>query len=40
MIGARAGSADLIKPTVRVMVWGALAIAITAGIDAIFGTAV
>jgi vacuolar iron transporter family protein len=37
--GARAGGADVIKPTVRVMFWGALAMAITAGIGAIFGIA-
>lgn len=40
MIGAKAGGADPVKPTVRVMFWGALAMAITAGIGAIFGIAV
>jgi len=39
MIGARAGGADLLKPTIRVTFWGALAMAVTAGIGAIFGTA-
>jgi len=38
MIGARAGGADILKPTIRVTFWGALAMAITAGIGAIFGT--
>lgn len=35
--GARAGGADPWRPTVRVLFWGALAMAITAGIGAIFG---
>ncbi|MCX5496742.1 VIT family protein [Kaistia dalseonensis] len=39
-IGAKAGGADIVKATVRVTFWGALAMAITAGIGAIFGTAV
>ena len=38
MIGARAGGADILKPTIRVTFWGALAMAVTAGIGAIFGT--
>jgi vacuolar iron transporter family protein len=37
-VGARAGGANMIKATVRVVFWGALAMAITAGIGAIFGT--
>jgi len=37
MIGARAGGADILKPTIRVTFWGALAMAVTAGIGAIFG---
>jgi VIT1/CCC1 family predicted Fe2+/Mn2+ transporter len=40
MIGARAGGADILKPTVRVTFWGALAMALTAGIGAIVGKAV
>jgi VIT1/CCC1 family predicted Fe2+/Mn2+ transporter len=35
-LGAKAGGADVLKPTVRVMFWGALAMALTAGIGAIF----
>jgi VIT1/CCC1 family predicted Fe2+/Mn2+ transporter len=38
MIGARTGGADILKPTIRVTFWGALAMAVTAGIGAIFGT--
>jgi len=38
MIGAKAGGADILKPTIRVTFWGALAMAVTAGIGAIFGT--
>jgi VIT1/CCC1 family predicted Fe2+/Mn2+ transporter len=37
-IGARAGGANIIKPTIRVTFWGALAMGVTAGIGAIFGT--
>ena len=39
-IGARAGGADVVKATVRVTFWGALAMALTAGIGALVGTAV
>jgi VIT1/CCC1 family predicted Fe2+/Mn2+ transporter len=39
-IGAKAGGADIMKATIRVTFWGALAMAITAGIGALFGTAV
>lgn len=39
-IGARAGGASVLKATARVTFWGALAMALTAGIGAIFGTAV
>jgi len=39
-IGARAGGADVMRATIRVTFWGALAMAITAGIGAVFGTAV
>jgi vacuolar iron transporter family protein len=38
MIGAKAGGANIVKPTVRVTFWGALAMGVTAGIGAIFGT--
>ncbi|MFG1464546.1 VIT family protein [Xanthobacter sp. DSM 24535] len=38
MIGARAGGADILKPTIRVTFWGALAMAVTTAIGAIFGT--
>ena len=39
-IGARAGGANVLKATARVTFWGALAMGLTAGIGAIFGTAV
>jgi vacuolar iron transporter family protein len=39
-LGARAGGADVVKPIARVTFWGALAMAITAGIGALVGTAV
>jgi VIT1/CCC1 family predicted Fe2+/Mn2+ transporter len=39
-IGAKAGGADVIKATIRVTFWGALAMALTAGIGYIFGTQV
>ena len=38
--GAAAGGASPWKPTVRVVFWGALAMAITAAIGALFGTVV
>lgn len=38
-IGAKAGGANILKATIRVTFWGALAMALTAGIGAIFGTA-
>jgi VIT1/CCC1 family predicted Fe2+/Mn2+ transporter len=37
MVGAKAGGADVIKPMIRVTFWGALAMAMTTGIGAIFG---
>ncbi len=40
MIGARVGGARLLVPTIRVMFWGALAMALTTGIGALFGTVV
>lgn len=39
-LGARTGGAAVLKPVVRVTFWGALAMAITAGIGAIVGTVV
>jgi VIT1/CCC1 family predicted Fe2+/Mn2+ transporter len=40
MIGAKIGGADILKPTLRVTFWGALAMAVTAGIGALFGKVV
>ena len=40
MIGAKAGGAGVLRPTVRVMFWGALAMALTTGIGALFGKVV
>ncbi|GAC1307274.1 MAG: VIT family protein [Vulcanimicrobiaceae bacterium] len=39
-IGARTGGADVAKAALRVTFWGALAMAVTAGIGAFFGTRV
>lgn len=39
-IGAKAGRADVVKASVRVTFWGAFAMALTAGIGALVGTAV
>lgn len=39
-IGAKAGGANIFRATARVMFWGALAMALTAGIGKIFGTVV
>ena len=36
-LGGKAGGADLLKPAVRVTFWGAFAMALTAGIGAVFG---
>lgn len=38
-VGAMAGGANVPKATVRVTVWGALAMALTAGIEVLFGAA-
>jgi vacuolar iron transporter family protein len=35
--GARAGGAPLLKPVMRVVFWGAMALAVTAGVGAVFG---
>src|SRR5476651_2155178 len=37
-IGARAGGANILRATLRVTFWGALAMALTAGIGKVFGT--
>jgi VIT1/CCC1 family predicted Fe2+/Mn2+ transporter len=37
-IGARAGGAGILRPTLRVTFWGAVAMALTAGVGALFGT--
>ena len=39
-IGAKAGGANILRATLRVTFWGALAMALTAGIGALFGTVV
>ncbi|MDP9759181.1 MULTISPECIES: VIT1/CCC1 transporter family protein [Agrobacterium] len=39
-IGAKGGGADVMKATIRVTFWGAFAMALTAGIGALVGTAV
>ena len=39
-IGAKTGGANVLKATARVTFWGALAMALTAGIGALVGTAV
>lgn len=40
VLAARAGDAPVLKSTVRVTFWGALAMALTAGVGALFGTTV
>ena len=39
-IGAKAGGADVLRATLRVTFWGALAMAVTAGVGALFGAVV
>jgi VIT1/CCC1 family predicted Fe2+/Mn2+ transporter len=39
-LGARAGGAGILKPTLRVAFWGALAMALTACVGALVGKAV
>jgi len=39
-VGARAGGANVVRATARVTFWGALAMALTAGIGKLFGTVV
>jgi VIT1/CCC1 family predicted Fe2+/Mn2+ transporter len=40
MAGAKVGGAGILKPTLRVVFWGALAMAATTGIGALFGQVV
>ena len=40
MIGAKAGGAGILRPTIRVVFWGALAMGLTTGIGALIGKAV
>ena len=40
VLGARAGGANVLQPTIRVTFWGALAMALTTGIGAVFGKVV
>jgi VIT1/CCC1 family predicted Fe2+/Mn2+ transporter len=39
-IAAKAGGAEVVRATARVTFWGAIAMAATAGIGALFGTVV
>jgi VIT1/CCC1 family predicted Fe2+/Mn2+ transporter len=39
-LGARTGGAPLLRGTLRVLIWGALAMAVTAGVGAAFGTVI
>ena len=39
-LGAKVGGAGLVRPTLRVLVWGAIAMAITAGVGRLFGAVV
>lgn len=39
-LGARVGGAPILRGTLRVIFWGALAMAITAGVGSLFGTSV
>jgi VIT1/CCC1 family predicted Fe2+/Mn2+ transporter len=39
-LAARAGGADVTVGAIRVTFWGALAMAVTAGVGALFGTVV
>ena len=38
VVGAKTGGANMLKAAIRVTFWGAMAMAVTAGIGAIFGT--
>ncbi|WP_366932234.1 VIT1/CCC1 transporter family protein, partial [Sphingomonas sp.] len=39
IVGARAGGAPVLRATIRVTFWGAIAMAITAGVGLLFGAA-
>jgi VIT1/CCC1 family predicted Fe2+/Mn2+ transporter len=39
-VGAKIGGANILRGTIRVTFWGALAMALTAGIGKVFGTIV
>ena len=39
-LGAKVGGAGLLRPTLRVLVWGGIAMAITAGVGRLFGAVV
>ena len=39
-VAAYAGGANILRGSARVTFWGALAMAVTAGVGAVFGTAV
>jgi VIT1/CCC1 family predicted Fe2+/Mn2+ transporter len=39
-LGAKAGGAPILPATIRVVVWGVFAMAITAGVGAVFGVSV
>lgn len=39
-LGAKAGAAPILRATLRVVVWGVFAMAITAGVGRLFGVAV
>jgi len=39
-IGGKAGGANILRATLRVTFWGALALGITAGIGKLFGTVI
>ncbi len=39
-VSARVGGAGMVKPVIRVVFWGAVALGVTAGIGALFGTIV
>lgn len=38
-LGAKAGGAPMLRPVLRVVFWGAIAMAVTAGVGALFGVA-
>ena len=40
VLGARAGGAPMLRPVVRVVFWGAVALAVTAGVGAVLGTVI